>query len=154
MNFWIEVTSGMRWDRLLKIGVALEAPNTTRYQHFFEGVKFGDFVLHYLTTSLTSQKEKRSSVVGVSRAISDPIVEGKKIVAKCSDTLEFPKPVSYNELIGLKQKSPSLRKLVGVSMQRYLTQISQSDFESILGVHPANMRRFSKSRLARQLKHI
>jgi len=152
MNFWIEVTSGMRWDRLLREGIALEAPDRPRYRHFFEGVKSGDFVLHYLTASLTSQKEQRSSVVGVSRVASDPTVVGKKVVAGCSDTLKFSKPVSYNELLGLKRKSPLLSRLVGCHMQRYLTQISRSDVESILGVHPANMRRFSKSRLARQIK--
>jgi len=154
VNFWIEVTSGMRWDRLMREGTALEAPDRPRYRHFFEGVKSGDFVLHYLTASLTSQKEQRSSVVGVSRVASDPAVAGKKIVAGCSNTLEFTKPVPYKELLGLKRKSPSLRELVGFSMQRYLTQISRSDVESILGVHPANMKRFSKSRLARQIKRV
>lgn len=152
MDFWIEVTSGMRWERLLKEGIALEAPDRPRYRNFFEGIKSGDFVLHYLTTSLTDQKEQRSSVIGVSLVASDPTVVGKKIVAGCSNTLEFSKPVSYKELLGLKRKSPSFCGLVGYSMQRYLTQISRSDVESILGVHPANMRRFSKSRLARQIK--
>lgn len=154
MNFWIEVTSGMRWERLLKEGIALEAPNTTRYRHFFEGVRAGDLVLHYLTTSLTPKKEKKSSVVGASRVAADPAAVGKKIVAGCSDTLELPKPVLYNELHGLKRKSPLLSKLVRLNMQRYLTQISRPDFESILGMHPANMRRFSKSRLARQIKRV
>ena len=154
MDFWIEVTSGMRWNRLMREGIALEAPDRTRYRHFFEGVKSGDFVLHYLTTSLTSQKEQRSSVVGVSRVASDPTVVGKKIVARCSDTLKFSKSVSYNELRGHKRKSPSLRRLVGFNMQMYLTQISRSDFESILDVYPANMKRFSRSRLARRLNSI
>jgi len=74
----------MRWERLLKEGIALEAPNTARYRNFFRNVKFGDVILHYLTISLTRQKEERGSVVGVSRVTSDPAVVGKKIVAKCS----------------------------------------------------------------------
>ena len=151
-NFWIEVTSGMRWERLLKEGVTLMAPNTTRYRHFFEGMKSGDFVLHYLTASLTSQKEKRSSVVGVSLVASDPALVEKKIVAGCSNTLELPKPISCNELRGLKQKSTLLRKLVEFSMQRYLTRISRSDFGLVIDAHPANKRRFSKTPLARQLQ--
>lgn len=152
MNFWIEVTSGMRWSRLLKEGVALEAPNITRHQHFFAGIKSGDFVLHYLTTSLTREKEKRSSVVGASKIDSDPSLVGKKIEARCSGTIEFPKPVLYSELQRINTKSEEFDKLVRVSMQRYLTRISESDFESVIGVHPANMKQFSKSPLARWLQ--
>jgi hypothetical protein len=148
MSYWIEVTTGIRWTRLSSEGrVRLDAPNTSRYQTFFQGLKSGDFVLHYLTGVLTPEKEKRSSIVGVSLIESNPIIEGKKITAKCSKVLEFAKPVSYKELCGVEPKSVPLRKLLKLSMQRYLTQISMSDFESILNVHPANMRRFSKSRL-------
>ena len=142
----------MRWERLLKEGITLEAPNTTRYRHFFEGVRAGDLVLHYLTTALTPKKEKRSSVVGASRVAADPAAVGKKIVAGCSDTLELSKPVLYNELHGRKRKSPLLSKLGRLNMQRYLTQISQPDFESILGVHPKNKCRFLKSPLAKHLR--
>jgi len=154
VGFWIEVTSGMRWDRMLREGVQLEAPNKTRYQHFFDGVKAGDLVLHYLTGTLTMQREKQSSVVGVSQVASNPAVVGKKIIADCSNALELPKPVSYGELLGLKRKSLSLQRLVGFSMQRYLTQISRSDFESVLNAHPTNARRFSKSPLARMLRKV
>jgi len=151
VNFWIEVTSGMRWSRLLDEGVALEAPNTTRYRNFFEGLKAGDLVLHYLTTTLTRQTEKQSSVVGASKIASDPTVIGRKIVAKCSCTAEFPKPIPYSELRRTVRKSKEFEKLLRVGMQRYLTQISCPDFESVLGIYPANMKRFSKSLLARRL---
>ena len=152
MNFWIEVTSGMRWDRMREErNVVLSAPNTTRYRNFFQNLKTDDLVLHYLTASLTRNKEKRSSAVGVSKVASDPTVAEKPIIAKCSDTLEFPKPVSYSALCGIKPKSAEFGKLLEVSMQRYLTQISQSDFELILGIYPANEKRFRKSPLAKQL---
>lgn len=152
MDYWIEVTSGMRWDRLLKDCVALEAPNTTRYRNFFKNLKAGDLVVHYLTSSLTPQREKKSSIVGMSLVTSDPAMVGRKITARCSNTLEFPKPVPYSELRTIRRKSVGLDRLLEFSMQRYLTQISKSDIESILSVHPANNRRFSKSRLAKQLQ--
>lgn len=137
---------------LLKEGVALEAPNTTRYRNFFEDLKAGDLVLHYLTTTLTRQKEKRSSVVGASKVVSNPAVIGRKIVARCSGTVEFPKPIHYSELRRTVRKSEKFEKLLRVGMQRYLTKLSRPDFESILGTYPSNKKRFSKSLLARQLR--
>lgn len=154
-NFWIEVTSGMRWKRMLaEKNVVLEAPNRTRYQTFFTGVKSGDIVLHYITTALTLQKELQSKVVAVSRIVSSPTVTGRKIIAPCSNTLILPKYVPLDELRKLKHQSPQLRKLViNLRMQRYLSRISRSDFEPILRVYPINMRRLSKSRLGKWLKH-
>jgi hypothetical protein len=149
MNYWLEVTSGLRWSKLLKEGVRLDAPNTTRYQNFFKGLETGDIVLHYLTATLTPQKEERSSVVGVSKIASTPTVIGKRIVAKCSHTLKFPTPISYSELRGIKRKSAELRGLLKINMQKYLAQISDFDFKSILDIYQANKKRFSKSPLAK-----
>ncbi|MEM3519911.1 MAG: hypothetical protein QXT22_05835 [Candidatus Hadarchaeales archaeon] len=154
MNFWIEVTSGMRWERMLKEGIALTAPNRARYRTFFAKINSGDLVLHYITSTLTRQKELRSKVVAVSLIASTPSITEKRITAPCSNTLLLPNPVSLAELRKLKQKSPFLRKLVDdLHMQRYLTQITQSDFKSILGVDSENMRRFLKSRLGKWLTH-
>lgn len=154
-NFWIEVTSGMRWERMLKEGIVLAAPNRTRYQTFFAGMNAGDLVLHYLTSALTRQKELRSRVVAISRVASNPTVNEKRIIAPCSNTLMLPNPVSLDELRKLERKSPLLQKLVvNLRMQRYLSQISPSDFEAILRVHPVNLRRFSKSRLGKWLKTL
>ena len=149
MGYWIEVTTGIRWNRMLEEGdIRLDAPNVARYRGFFKGLKAGDFVLHYLTGTLTSMKSKKSCIVCVSKVESSPAIIGNRIVAKCSGLLELPKPVSYKELCALKEKSAQLAKLLKMGMQRYLTQISRSDFESILGVHPANMKHFLKSPLA------
>jgi hypothetical protein len=149
MNYWIEVTSGLRWYRLLKEkDVRLDAPNTTRHRNFFKELKRDDLVFHYLAGALTPEKEKRSKIVAMSRIVSNPIVDGKRIAAKCAETVMLPSPVSRYELGGARPKSKGLKKLLRVNMQRYLTQISQSDFESILDAHPANARRFPKSRRA------
>lgn len=151
MNFWIEVTSGMRWHRMYEgKDIALSAPIRTRYLNFFNGVMTGDTVLHYLTTALTRSQEQRSSVVAVSGIASDP-AEKRRIEAKCSNTVLFPKPVSYSELRSIQPKSREFEKLVArMSMQRYLTQMTKSDFESVLKVHPENWRKFLKSPLSKR----
>jgi hypothetical protein len=151
LGYWLEVTSGMRWGKLLKEGMVLDAPNTTRYQNFFRGLKTGDIVLHYLTAALTPEKGQRSSIVGASKIASDPIIMGSKIVARCSNTLKFPSRISCSELYGIKRRSAGLRGLLKLRMQKYLTQISGSDFKSILDIHPANKKRFSKSPLGKYL---
>ncbi|MBA7622763.1 hypothetical protein ES703_30149 [subsurface metagenome] len=147
MSYWIEVTSGLRWDRLLKEkNIRLDAPNTTRYQGFFKKVKAGDLVFHYLTSSLTRPKEKRSKVVAVSTVASNPAVVGKRIVANCVGTVMFPKTISCSELSKINPKSKNLRKLLKVNMQRYLTPITQLDFDSILGLYPENKKKFFRLR--------
>jgi hypothetical protein len=144
VDYWIEVTSGSRWERLLKTRVALEAPNTTRYQNFFKGLKPGDIMLHYLTMALTLPKERRSTIVAVSKVASKPEVLEKKIVAECKNTKVLPKPIPFSKLQEIKGRSGEFNKLLRMGMQRYLTRISQSDFESVLSVYPANRKRFLK----------
>ena len=151
----MEVSSGSRWERLLKDGAMLDAPNTTRYQNLFKGLTLGNLVLHYLTTSLTREKSMQSSVVRASRVASDvtvvPTAVGEKIVAKCSKVVVLPKPIPYLELNQIPKKSKGFAKLLRAYMQRYLTQITKSDFESILEIYPANKKRFLKSPLGRSL---
>ena len=147
---WIEVTTGIRWGRMLaERNIRLDAPNTARYRNFFRGLKAGDLVLHYLTITLTPASDKRGCVAWVSGVESSPALAGDRIVAKCWGTLELPRPVPCKKLRELRGKSAQLTKLVRMCMQRYLTRITHSDFESILGLYPENMKRFLKSPLAR-----
>jgi hypothetical protein len=151
----MEVTSGSRWARLQKDGTTLDAPNTTRYLNMFKGLTPGDFVLHYLTTALTHERGIQSSVVGVSKVTSEmkviPTSVGEKIFVKCSKAVALPKPVPYSELNQITKKSGQFAKLLRAYMQRYLTQITQSDFESILRVYPINMKRFLKSSILKKV---
>ena len=98
MNYWIEVTSGLRWNRMLKEGVVLKAPNETRYQNFFKDVRAGDKALHYLTASLTSDKRLRSTIVASSRIISDPIRTTWNISAICNNMNILPKPIHVRKI--------------------------------------------------------
>ncbi len=147
MNYWLEVTIGVRWQRMLEEGqIRLDAPNKTRYINFFNGMEAGDIILHYLTSALTPSRlrEKKSSVFAVSKIASNPQVVGNKIVAKCSGTYLFKKPVPRSELMNLPKKSSELEKLLRVSMMRYLTKISDSDFVSIVKKLPENKRIVTK----------
>ncbi len=131
MECWIEVTSGMRWERMLREGVALEAPNSARYRTLFRGLRAEDLVLHNLITSLTNSPRVRSKVVAASRVTADPGIEKRNIVAKCSDTVELPVPISLKRLRRMNPKSEAFSVLLRMNMQRYLSRIEWSDFESI-----------------------
>lgn len=152
MSFWIEVTIGLRWQRMLDEGeIRLDAPNKTRYATFFNGMKPGDVVFHYLTAALTPPKlaEKRSCIFAISRIASNPQIIGNKIVAKCSNTSFLRRPIPRVGLEKLKRKSKELGKLLRVSMRRYLTKISESDFKSIIELYPQNRgvkKKFRKSK--------
>lgn len=146
MRYWIEVVSGeWNWEKLIKGERGLNAPDTKRYRNFFEGMEAGDLVLHYLTGPLTRTKERRSSVVGASVVGSRPEINGKKIVANCSKVAEFARPVRFSEVKALPMKSPSLVRLVSMTMQIYLTEITRSDFENIVGVYGENGRTVADS---------
>jgi len=127
----------------MKTRVALEAPKTARYRNFFARMKAGDFVLHYLTASLTPSKESQSTIVAVSKVVSEPEVLEKKIVAVCKNTKVLLKPISLSKLQEVREKSREFDMLLRMGMQRYLTRISQTDFVSIIKAYPENRAKVS-----------
>jgi hypothetical protein len=137
MRFWIEVTSGIRFERLQREGVQLDAPSTTRYQNFFRELRKGDMVLHYTTGSL-SKKEWGSKIIAISIVEMDPKRIGNKIVALCGRTRMLPEPVPLGMMRGMENKSERLSALIHYSMQRYLTEIEQDDLIMILKSNEAN----------------
>lgn len=138
MRYWIEVTTGMRIERMIQSGFLLEAPKTTRYCNFFRNVRAGDTVLHYTTQPLT-RKEWKSSIIAVSKVESDPVYEEKKILAACKDTIFLKTPVSYGELMALEPKSSEMKAAARIRLQKYLNEISFSDFAQILSLHSNNI---------------
>lgn len=139
MRFWIEVIRGeWNWDNSLAGKRCLNAPNKSRYLKFFEGIRVGDLALHYLASWDTLTKNKKSSVVGISKIDSEVAEEGFKIIAKIKDVKELERPVSFSELKQIDGKSQNLEKLVKTSMQLYLTEITRQDFEKILKIHQEN----------------
>jgi len=131
MKFWIEVTSGIRFERLLREGVKLEAPHTTRFINFFKELREGDVVLHYMTATLT-RKEWRSSIIASSRIGKNPEVNGKKIVAPCSNTVMIEPPIKLLQIKKLPEKSDRLDRVLSYSMQKYLIEIDYQDFKNIM----------------------
>ena len=140
MNYWIEVTSGLRWSRMLKKGVVLKAPNETRYKNLFKDVRAGDRTLHYLTASLTSDKRYKSTIVASSRIISDPIMTTMSISAMCNNVNIFPKQIHVKKIKELNINSDGLKSLLNINMQRYLTKMNESDYKSIIHIYPDNAR--------------
>jgi len=148
LGYWIEVTTGLRWRRMLnERKIELDAPEKQRYKTFFKNMKSDDIVLHYLTADLVPlnwQEEKKRSIVAVSKVVSDPQIMFGRIVATCSGTTHLPKPIPLKALKNIVRKSQELKKLLRVSMRRYLTNISESDFKSIVEILPQNRRAIKK----------
>ncbi len=137
----------MKWRRLRSTAIDLRSPNTARYRTLFNGMRADDLVLHYLTTSLTTERRLQSSMVGVSRVTSRPAMTSKTIIAPCADTLEFSDPVHYPELRELAPKDGALKQLIGMRMQRYLTQVRENDFVAVIEARSTNSRLFQSSSL-------
>jgi len=139
MRFWIEIVRGeWKWDSSLKGERGLNAPNKRRYLNFFSGIQAGDIALHYLAGGETSTKEKRSSIVGISRIDSGVGEEGFRLIVKISGAQEFRRPIKFSELKGIMGMSENFEKMVRTNMQTYLTEITRRDFEEILKIHPEN----------------
>ncbi len=151
LGYWIEVTTGFRWQRMLNEGeIKLEAPNKTRYQTFFKKMKPGDIVLHYVTGLVPfSWEGKKSCIVAVSKVPLGPQLTFGSIVAKCSGTLHLPRPILYKDIENIENKSEGLEKLLRISMRGYLTNITESDFKSLIEIYPQNRKvveKFMKSK--------
>ncbi len=132
MKYWIEVSDGWSWDLLLKGKRGLYAPNKKRYATMFKGIDRGDIVIHYLITQMTKDKEKKSSIIGLSRVKSKAYVRENQIIVDLEKITELPKPIKFNVFSKFLEKySIAMQKLIKVGMQRYLTEISQKDFEEI-----------------------
>lgn len=121
-------------------GFKLEAPHTQRYVTFFNGIAKGDAVLHYTTIAL-SKKEWRGKILAVSLVASPPRIIGKKLVSECENTIFLPEPVQLSELRKISDKSLRFEELFRISLQRYLTQITKSDFDKIVALHSSNKER-------------
>lgn len=139
MRFWIEVIRGeWNWESSLEGKRGLYAPNKGRYLNFFSGIQAGDIALHYLAGGETLTRERRSSIVGISRIDSGVLEEGFRLIVKIKGTKGFRRPIRFSELRCITGKSENFEKMVRTNMQVYLTEITRQDFEKILNVHHEN----------------
>ena len=146
MKIWIEVTSG-DWGWTGKVHESfsikpkrgLKAPASTRYFNLLKNIEPGDILLTYLTQSLTSKKEWRGAIVGIS-TIKNKFFQVSNTIFVDTDTdLEFPAPISFSKFKTMENLSESFKKLVRLSMQNYLSEISHEDFMLLMKIHQENL---------------
>lgn len=143
MKYWIEVTHGdSGWTRKLdknpELRRGLWAPATTRHKNMLMHLKTGDIVLTYLTSNSTRTKKWKTSIVGVSIVEEDLFVVEKKISVKLNNNLELPIPIKFSEYKNNQLLSPEFKNAISYCFQRYLINISPSDFSSLLHIHEDN----------------
>jgi len=139
MNAWIEVSTDYRFDKKIDRGIGLIAPASTRYINMMKNVKRGDLVLHYIIKQ-GAKKYHESSIIGISKAKSVMYENQTRIQVDLIDITLLPTPIRLNELKELKNKSELLKKLVRMSLLRYLSEITAGDSVNLLKIHPENIK--------------
>lgn len=128
IRYFIEVCSGERsFEKKLGNEKYLKAPKSRRHITMLSQIQENDKVLHYLTTSLTKAKDRKSTFVGESTVSSKMKSKEKRISCELKDTIQFPAPV---KLSSLKDKiiSPKLERAIKMSMQSYIFEIEEKDY--------------------------
>jgi hypothetical protein len=136
MKYWIEVASGdWAWTKKIvensikKRG--LKAPAQTRYINMLSPVMPRDCLLTYLTTSLTENKNWRSSIVGISIISSDCYKIGYSIFIDTSDDTELPAPIKFQDFSTLGIFSQKFQTMISRNFQKYLFEIEKDDFVTL-----------------------
>jgi hypothetical protein len=159
VKIWIEVTSGdWGWtgkvqDSPTKPKRGLKAPASTRYFNLLKNIESGDVLLTYLTQSLTSKKEWKGSIMGISKIKNNYYQVSNTIFIDTFDDLEFPTPISFSEFKNLDRFSDSFSTLVRKSMQNYISEISHGDFIHLMEIHKENLVFLKNDKYSFLLKH-
>jgi hypothetical protein len=150
MKFWIEVTGGDKaWiekrnnNELLKRG--LEAPLNNRYLNFFKKVEIGDIVFTYLTRQLTENKNWRSSIVGISKVKKEYFGYRGYLYIKTVEDVELPVPIRYIDMLNPKGFSIGFKNMIKAAMQKYLINLTESDFKIIININKKNKQYFKNN---------
>ena len=121
MKIWIEVTSG-DWGWTGKVSDSpekpkrgLKAPASTRYFNLFKKIESGDVLLTYLTQGLTSKKEWKGAIVGISKIKNNYFQVSNTIFIDTYEDLEFPSPILYSEFKNMECFSDLFHKFNGNS---------------------------------------
>ena len=141
MNYWIEVTGGdSKWLNKLRPRNkrGLLAPEQKRYITMLNQIKKGDIVFTYLTNALTDNKLWKSSIVGVSKTAGKMFVEKGSIKVKTTKDTPLREPISFSRFYKIDSFSTMFQKNINRNMQKYLIEITSSDFETLLQIHPRN----------------
>lgn len=90
-----------------------------------------DIIIHYLTISLTQKKEWQAAFVGESIANSVMFEEDRRIHLNIKNVLQFPNPVKLSSIRKNNNISERLQKAILMSMQFYILDIEESDYNLI-----------------------
>ncbi|MCQ1537758.1 EVE domain-containing protein [Methanocalculus taiwanensis] len=144
MRIWIEVASGnWAWENKLKDAqtgekIGLKAPATTRYFNLLKDVRDGDILFTHLTHSLTSKKEWRGAIVGISSIASSVYNDNKMIRVDTNKNITLPIPIRFAEYKDIETISENFLKIIKRSMQKYLFEITGDDFQTLIHLHEEN----------------
>jgi hypothetical protein len=137
--FYIEVTSGgWSWEKHVSGERGLYASKMKKYKTLLEPIKKGDIILTHLTQSLTIKKEWQGSIVGISTA-SGPMYETeKRYFIDLVEPVELITPIHFKEYKFNDELSKKFKLAISMSLQIYLINISQNDFDVLIKIHPEN----------------
>jgi hypothetical protein len=142
LNFWIEVTGGdNRWLEKLRNENkrGLIAPESTRYEKMFKNIREGDYIFTYLTKTPTITKEWKSSIVGISTASTTMYEEKGSLKIKTNKDTQLNTPIPYSIFSKMAQFSENFKKNIRRGMQRYIIEITQSDYISLIEMYEENI---------------
>jgi len=138
--FYIEVTSGeWPWEKHVSGERGLHAPKMKKYKTLFTPLKKGDIILTHLTQSLTRKKEWRGSIIGISTVGRPTYETGTKYFADLIDPMELITPIQFKEYKFNHGLSKKFKSAVSMSLQTYLINISERDFDILMKIHPENL---------------
>jgi hypothetical protein len=138
MSYWIEVSSEYRFKQKIDNILGLNAPATKRYFNLLKDIKNGDIILHYITATGTNSKNYKSSVIGISTALSSMVINESRIIVELSNVERLPMAIFGKDIKLLERKSDFLERLLSMNFQRYLTEIRLEDLFYILKIHSEN----------------
>lgn len=158
MRLWIEVTNDDgAWTRKFAsdpdIRQGLRAPAIDKYIKLFKSIRINDLVLTHLT-SLSKNRKWRSSIIGISAVCSDAYIKDDDVNIDLSNCIEFPIPIEFNEYKHNAMFSKQFQWKIKICFQRYLIEITPSDFLILLGVHSGNMARLRSTVYETTIKSV
>lgn len=132
MRYFIEVCSGDRsFEEKLQGNRHINAPINKRYFTMLSQIKKNDIIIHYLTISLTKNKERQASFVGESEVNDEMRKDVFRYICELRDVKAFPHPVKLSSVKKRDEISHSLKRAIGMSMQSYIFEIVKKDYELI-----------------------
>ena len=135
MAFFIEVTSRVSSiKKKIKGDPFLHAPCTPRYRRLLSPIRVGDRFLHYTTRHISSFAEWKGAFIAESIAASEIAEKDNQYLVRLEGYKLLPMAVKLKLVKDCKDISDRLSRAIRMSMQSYLFQIEESDYNLIKDV--------------------